>query len=115
MALYPFSAACSSAPRTPQRLLLAATLVFIGSAEPLHAESPFLRGSAGVTRSTATTANAGDGRASEGAHQDEPAVLALGPRTVTVAPGANAILELAIDHLNRIATFGDFRHQEARA
>ncbi|MEA3642597.1 MAG: type-F conjugative transfer system secretin TraK, partial [Lamprobacter sp.] len=35
---------------------------------------------------------------------DEPAVLALGPRTITVAPGANAILELAIDHLNRIVT-----------
>ncbi len=26
------------------------------------------------------------------------------PRTVTVAPGSNAILELAIDHLNRIVT-----------
>lgn len=104
MALSSFSATCSSAPRTPQRLLLAATLTLIGIAPTVLADSPFLRGSAGVTRSAATAANAGDGPASDRANQDERAVLALGPRTVTVAPGANAILELAIDHLNRIVT-----------
>ena len=76
----------------------------VGIAPTVHADSPFLRGSAGVTASAATAANAGDGPASDRANQDEPAVLALGPRTVTVAPGANAILELAIDHLNRIVT-----------
>ena len=103
MAFYPFSAACSAA-RTTQRLLLAATLTLIGIAPSVHADSPFLRGSAGVSTSAATAANAGNGAANDRAHPDQPAVLALGPRTVTVAPGANAILELAIDHLNRIVT-----------
>ena len=70
----------------------------------MHADNPFLRGSAGVSTSAATAANAGNGAANDRANPDEPAVLALGPRTVTVAPGANAILELAIDHLNRIVT-----------
>ena len=104
MALSSFSAAYSPATRTPQRLLLAATLTLVGIAPTVHADSPFLRGSAGVTPAAATASNAGDGPASDRAHPDEPAVLALGPRTVTVAPGANAILELAIDHLNRIVT-----------
>ncbi|MFP4247905.1 MAG: type-F conjugative transfer system secretin TraK, partial [Halochromatium sp.] len=104
MALSSFSAACTSALRTSQRCLLAGALTLVGIAPTVHADSPFLRGSAGVTPSAATAANAEDGPASDGAHQDEPAVLALGPRTVTVAPGANAIVELAIDHLNRIVT-----------
>ena len=58
---------------------------------PAHADSPFLRTAAGSDRSSAAS------RAPE-------AVLELGPRTVTVRPGSNAILELAIDHLNRIVT-----------
>jgi conjugal transfer pilus assembly protein TraK len=36
---------------------------------------------------------------------DTPAAtLALGPKTVTVSPGTTAIVEVAIDHLNRIVT-----------
>jgi conjugal transfer pilus assembly protein TraK len=73
-------------------LLLAASVTLVGLAPTLQADSPFLRGSLGAKGS------AGDTNAAE------PAMLALGPRTVTVAPGANAILELAIDHLNRIVT-----------
>ena len=104
MALSSFSPAHASASRIPQRLLLAATLTLVGVAPMVQADSPFLRGSAGMTRSAATDANARNDPARDGAQPDEPAVLALGPRTVTVDPGANAILELAIDHLNRIVT-----------
>ena len=32
------------------------------------------------------------------------ATLALGPKTITVSPGTTAIVEVAIDHLNRIVT-----------
>ena len=64
--------------RFPPGLLLALVAVPL----PTWAESPFLR--------TATTTDA--------------AVLELGPRTISVAPGSNALLELAIDHLNRIVT-----------
>ncbi|MBK5938338.1 hypothetical protein CCR96_03480, partial [Halochromatium roseum] len=97
-----------SAPRTP-RFLLPATLTLVGitlvgTTPPLHANSPFLRGSAVATQTAATASTATTGAATDSADPDEPAVLALGPRTVTVAPGANAILELAIDHLNRIVT-----------
>jgi conjugal transfer pilus assembly protein TraK len=53
-----------------------------------QAESPFLRAGA----ETNPEAGAKDVQ------------LALGPRTVTVEPGSNVILELAIDHLNRIVT-----------
>ena len=36
---------------------------------------------------------------------DAPAAtLALGPKTITVSPGTTAIVEVAIDHLNRIVT-----------
>ena len=77
---------------TRRGLLLAVTVTLGALAPTLQADSPFLRGSLGAR------GNAGDTNAAE------PAMLALGPRTVTVAPGANAILELAIDHLNRIVT-----------
>ncbi|MBK1620360.1 hypothetical protein CKO42_18330 [Lamprobacter modestohalophilus] len=107
MTFFPLSVA-RSAPRTP-RLLLPAMLTLAGSTlvavtPSLHADSPFLRGSAGATQTAATASTATTGAATDSADPDEPAVLALGPRTVTVAPGANAILELAIDHLNRIVT-----------
>ena len=69
--------------------VLAVSLAAMGA--PSSADSPFLR--------TGSDADASD--AASGTRQ---AVLALGPRTVTVRPGANAILELAIDHLNRIVT-----------
>ncbi|MBK1621740.1 hypothetical protein CKO42_25810 [Lamprobacter modestohalophilus] len=107
MAFYPSSVA-RSALRTP-RFLLPATLTLVGitlvgTTPLLHADSPFLRGSAGANQTEASRANAGASTAPEDTDSGEPAVLALGPRTVTVAPGANAILELAIDHLNRIVT-----------
>lgn len=54
------------------------------------AESPFLRAGAG-------------GGAERSADASHP-VLELGPRMVTVSPGSNAVLEVAIDHLNRIVT-----------
>jgi conjugal transfer pilus assembly protein TraK len=78
--------------------------MLVSIAPTVHADSSFLRGSAAVTPSAATAANVGNGPANDNAHPDEPAVLALDPRTVTVAAGANAILEVAIDHLNRIVT-----------
>jgi len=77
---------------TRRGLLLAVTVTLGALAPTLQADSPFLRGSLGAKGNAADTNAA------------EPAMLALGPRTVTVAPGANAILELAIDHLNRIVT-----------
>ncbi len=43
---------------------------------------------------------------------DQDAQLALAPRTVTVSPGSTVILELAIDHLNRIVT--PFRQPSVR-
>jgi conjugal transfer pilus assembly protein TraK len=67
------------------------TIVFVAASPPSHADSPFLR-----TGSGSDAYGSGSG--------GQQAVLALGPRTVTVRPGANAILELAIDHLNRIVT-----------
>jgi conjugal transfer pilus assembly protein TraK len=108
MAFYTFSVA-RSAPHTPPRFLLPAMLTLVGitlvgTTPPLHANSPFLRGSAGANQTEASPANAGASAAAEDTDSGEPAVLALGPRSVTVAPGANAILELAIDHLNRIVT-----------
>jgi conjugal transfer pilus assembly protein TraK len=81
-------------PLALHRRLLTAALALIGFAPTLQADSPFLRGGAGATSDAA----------SETVGSTEPAVLALGPRTVTVAAGANAILEVAIDHLNRIVT-----------
>jgi conjugal transfer pilus assembly protein TraK len=54
------------------------------------ADSPFLRAGAG----TSSERNTDTGHP----------VLELGPRTVTVSPGSNAVLEVAIDHLNRIVT-----------
>jgi conjugal transfer pilus assembly protein TraK len=54
------------------------------------AESPFLRAGAG----------GGAERTADASHP----VLELGPRMVTVSPGSNAVLEVAIDHLNRIVT-----------
>jgi conjugal transfer pilus assembly protein TraK len=38
------------------------------------------------------------------AGQAMPAALELGPRTVSVPPGTTALIEIAIDHLNRIVT-----------
>jgi conjugal transfer pilus assembly protein TraK len=70
-------------------IALAAGLIAIGP--PSYADSPFLRAGSGAQRSDAGSASA-------------EAVLALGPRTVTVRPGSNTILELAVDHLNRIVT-----------
>jgi conjugal transfer pilus assembly protein TraK len=32
------------------------------------------------------------------------ATLSLGPKTIRVSPGTTAIVEVAIDHLNRIVT-----------
>ena len=39
-----------------------------------------------------------------GPGQANPATLELGPRTVSVPPGTTALVEIAIDHLNRIVT-----------
>ncbi|MEA1052569.1 type-F conjugative transfer system secretin TraK [Lamprobacter modestohalophilus] len=107
MTFFPLSVA-RSAPRTPRLLLpVMLTLVsitLVGTTPPLHADSPFLRGSARAAQTAASASTPATGAATDSADPDEPAVLALGPRTVTVAPGANAILELAIDHLNRIVT-----------
>ena len=76
--------------RTSSRIGLL-TVACVGVVPPSHADSPFLRTGSG---SDASGSGAGTTQA----------VLELGPRTVTVRPGANAILELAIDHLNRIVT-----------
>jgi conjugal transfer pilus assembly protein TraK len=38
------------------------------------------------------------------AGNEPPAMVELGPRTLTVEPGTNAIVEIAVDHLNRIVT-----------
>jgi conjugal transfer pilus assembly protein TraK len=67
------------------------TTILVALSPPSHADSPFLRTGSGSDPSGSGTSG-------------QQAVLALGPRTVTVRPGANAILELAIDHLNRIVT-----------
>jgi len=67
------------------------TTVLVAGSPPAHADSPFLR-----TGSGSDPSGSGSG--------SQQAMLELGPRTVTVRPGANAILELAIDHLNRIVT-----------
>ena len=39
-----------------------------------------------------------------GSGQAIPAAMELGPRTVSVPPGTTALVEIAIDHLNRIVT-----------
>jgi len=67
---------------TPNPIAILLSLTLAAAPLPARAESPFLR--------TAATTDA--------------AVLELGPRTISVAPGSNALLELAIDHLNRIVT-----------
>jgi conjugal transfer pilus assembly protein TraK len=67
------------------------TTMLVALSPPSHADSHFLRTGSGSDPS---------GSVSGG----QQAVLELGPRSVTVRPGANAILELAIDHLNRIVT-----------
>ena len=67
---------------TPNPIPILLSLTLAAAPLPARAESPFLR--------TAATTDA--------------AVLELGPRTISVAPGSNALLELAIDHLNRIVT-----------
>ncbi|MBK5969499.1 MULTISPECIES: TraK domain-containing protein [Thiorhodovibrio] len=80
-------------PIPSRRLALAVQSVLLGSGLALmslgcEAESPFLRASA----ETSPESGAKDVQ------------LALRPRTVTVDLGSNVILELAIDHLNRIVT-----------
>ncbi|MCF7990937.1 MAG: type-F conjugative transfer system secretin TraK [Thiohalocapsa sp.] len=82
--------------RNPHALRSQSTAVLVvltlaAAGLPVDAESPFLRTAFGSER---FGADAGDAQP----------VLELGPRTVTVKPGSNAILELAIDHLNRIVT-----------
>jgi conjugal transfer pilus assembly protein TraK len=67
------------------------TTMLVALSPPSHADSHFLRTGSGSDPSASVSGG-------------QQAVLALGPRTVTVRPGANAILELAIDHLNRIVT-----------
>ncbi|MFE8034494.1 TraK domain-containing protein [Thiohalocapsa marina] len=63
-----------------------------------QADSPFLRTASGT--------------AGEGTMDNNHPVLELGPRTVSVSPGSNAVLELAVDHLNRIVT--PFRRPSVR-
>ena len=40
----------------------------------------------------------------QSAGQASPVAMELGPRNVTIAPGTTALIEIAIDHLNRIVT-----------
>jgi conjugal transfer pilus assembly protein TraK len=67
------------------------TTMLVALSPPSHADSHFLRTGSGSDPSASVSGG-------------QQAVLELGPRSVTVRPGANAILELAIDHLNRIVT-----------
>ncbi|WPL23238.1 TraK domain-containing protein [Thiorhodovibrio frisius] len=86
----------------PRRLAVSIHAVLLGSGLTLmslgcQANGPFLRTTADANAETASA---------------KDALLAIGPRTVTVAPGNNVILELAIDHLNRIVT--PFRQPSVR-
>lgn len=38
------------------------------------------------------------------AQAEPPSVVEFGPRTVTIEPGTNVLIEVAVDHLNRIVT-----------
>ncbi|MFE8032869.1 TraK domain-containing protein [Thiohalocapsa marina] len=69
---------------------LAAALLLAALPMLAQADSPFLR--------------TGSSTAEDGTTDNRHPVLELGPRTVSVSPGSNAVLELAVDHLNRIVT-----------
>ncbi|HYN78773.1 MAG TPA: type-F conjugative transfer system secretin TraK [Lamprocystis sp. (in: g-proteobacteria)] len=55
-------------------------------------------------RGTFPTGNGAFLKVGLGPGQVMPAALELGPRTVSVPPGTTALVEIAIDHLNRIVT-----------
>ncbi|EIC23880.1 TraK domain-containing protein [Thiorhodovibrio frisius] len=79
----------------PRRLTVSIQAALLGTGLAVtslgsQAASPFLRTSADSNPNQPATT--------------KDAQLALGPRTVTVEPGSTVILELAIDHLNRIVT-----------